>query len=152
MPIARPVPLTRGQFAWVDAEDYEKVRQFKWRAQWNGKTFVAVGKPGLMSRFVLGVTDSEVFVDHENHDTLNNQKSNLRRSDKFTNGYNRKRNSNNASGHKGVYKHSEANGWQWQINANGKRYGGYCTSIEEAISARREAAIRLHGEFACDNS
>jgi hypothetical protein len=155
MPIApKKILLTRGQVAWVDAEDFERVNQFKWRAQWyeRRKCFVALGKPGLMSRFILSIVDRKILVDHKNHDTLDNQKSNLRIADHRTNGYNRRRNTNNASGHKGVYKHSEARGWQWQIDANGKRYRGYCSSMEEAIAARREAAVMLHGEFACDNS
>lgn len=150
MPIApKKIVLTRGQVAWVDAEDYERVNKFKWRAQKNRSGFVAAGTPGLMHRFILGVTDPNVFVDHKNHSTLDNQKRNLRIATKYTNGYNRLRNKNNASGHKGVYYQDK--GWRFQINAGGVRYREWFKTLEEAIAARKEAAARLHGEFACDN-
>ena len=153
MPIARPIPLTRGQYAWVDAEDYERVSQYKWRAQVDNDTkdFVAVSKVGLMSRFIFGVTDPKILVDHKNHNKLDNRKLNLRIANNFTNGYNRLKNKNNVSGHKGVYRHSNGIGWIFQINAGGTRYREYFKNLEEAVAARKEAVIRLHGEFACDN-
>lgn len=87
------VKLTRGQFAVVDPEDLERVNEFKWRACWDPdvKSFYArrsVRIPGenktksfSMHRLVLGLgpwNDDRRQVDHVNHDTLDNRKSNLK--------------------------------------------------------------------------
>ncbi len=83
-PSYRLIPLTQGQFAKVSPEDYERMMQWKWQAQWDSraKSFKAMrgsGKRVLMHREVLMVTDPSIEVDHKDHDTLNNQRYNLRR-------------------------------------------------------------------------
>jgi len=79
----KQIPLTKGYFAQVDDEDFTKVNQFKWYASRGKKdpTFYAErgkrvnGKISiiLLHRFVMGLTDPKIQVDHEDHDGLNCQ-------------------------------------------------------------------------------
>lgn len=80
------VPLTQGQFAKVDDEDFERLLSYKWQAKKYRKTFYAArsirtqtGKQKTLSmhRFIMGCP-VELEVDHIDGDGLNNQKQNLR--------------------------------------------------------------------------
>lgn len=108
----RLIPLTQGQFAVVDAADFEFLNQWKWFAHWNSKTksFYAVrsgarvnGRQAaiLMHRAILGcVLHDGSEVDHRDHDTLNNRRSNLRLAGK-QNQHNQNIRKDNTSGFKG---------------------------------------------------
>jgi len=62
--------------------------------------------------------------------------------------YSRKR-SNNTSGYKGVSYCAAKKGWVVYIDKNKKRkYLGLFKNKEEAAKAYKEAALKLHGEFA----
>lgn len=81
------IPLTKGYFATVDAEDYERISKYRWCANKgkNNKTPYAVrgvrvnGKQRriFMHRTIAGATAGE-YVDHINHNTLDNRQCNLR--------------------------------------------------------------------------
>lgn len=88
----KQIPLTQGKFALVDDEDFDRVNQFKWTAslESRGKKWYAIrqitqgGRPYKirMHRFILGLPiglldPSHRVVDHLNHDSLDNRKSNL---------------------------------------------------------------------------
>jgi hypothetical protein len=89
----KKIKLTQGQFAKVDDEDYDWLNQWKWCAQYNPKTksYYAVRsvKEGvkIMSRVIMGEPKGKL-VDHEDHDTLNNKKNNLRVATRSQNGMN----------------------------------------------------------------
>lgn len=83
------IELTQDQFTLIDPEDLERLNQWKWYAHWNPRTqsFYAIrnlpraqGKQRAhrLHREVMGLKlkDSRE-VDHVNHDTLDNRKSNL---------------------------------------------------------------------------
>jgi hypothetical protein len=85
---ARLIPLSQGQFAKVDHEDYEWLSRWKWYAHWSKHThsYYAVrnqydpitGKQRQvrMHREILGLRSGDKReVDHQNHDTLDNRKS-----------------------------------------------------------------------------
>lgn len=85
----RMLPLTQGQYAIVDDEDFERVNRWKWCAQWNPgtKSFYA-GRGACingkwtsyqMHRLILGVGYGDPrHIDHENHNTTDNRKRNLK--------------------------------------------------------------------------
>ena len=89
-------------------------------------------------------------IDHINGDRLDNRIANLREADNAQNSQNRPQQSNNKSGFKGVFfNHRHSQPWQAQIMARGQRVQlGYFATAEEAHEAYKEAAARLHGEFA----
>lgn len=165
-PIAQPddqsirlIPLTQGQVATVDADDYDWLSQWNWFAKFDqrAKTFYAERlekKDGggqrhvQMHRVILNAPDG-MEVDHADRSrTLDNRRSNLRLATKSQSSMNRGGFRNNKSGLKGVYmQHGK---WKGLIQKDGKKYylGSFATK-EEASEAYRLAAEQLHGEFAC---
>jgi hypothetical protein len=131
-----------------------------WNARYAGKTAGAVTPRGYLSisisktRFMAhrlawllhhGEPVPEI-IDHTDRRPLNNRIANLRPATTSQNLFNAKTPLHNTSGVKGVSPH-RTGGFQMQIWAAGKYYGRHFRTLEEATAARREAAIRLHGEF-----
>jgi hypothetical protein len=160
------IPLTKGQRALVDDEDFEHLSQWSWSAAWSpkGNKYYAVrgvyigvvkGKKRYrqikMHRQILGVTDPKVEVDHADNDGLNNQRYNLRDGSKSNNMCNRSKTRANTSGYKGVsvVKYSTPRPYvaTIKINSKQKHLGVYPTALL-AAKAYNEAAIKYHGEFA----
>ena len=96
------IPLTKGQFAIVDDADFEELSRHRWCAHWNPHTnsFYAVrnirlpdGKRATerMHRAVLSLEYGDRReVDHLNHDTLNNHRTNIRIATTAQNQHNRR--------------------------------------------------------------
>ena len=82
LPFPRRIPLTKGKFALVDAEDYYRLAKYNWCASKAvGNTSYATGYRGgktiKMHRLIMGAPD-HLVVDHIDHNGLNNTKANLR--------------------------------------------------------------------------
>lgn len=89
------------------------------------------------------------IVDHADMNTINNRIGNLRNATKSQNNSNMRARSTNVSGLKGVYLHKQTGKWCAEIRVNYKKhYLGLFHTKEEAHHAYKEAADRLHGEFA----
>lgn len=89
-------------------------------------------------------------VDHINHNTLDDRKSNLRIITSGSNSMNRKgRNSNNKSGYRNVSWHKSINKWVVQLQIDGKnRVLGQFDDVHEAGRFAKEMRIKYYGEFA----
>jgi hypothetical protein len=156
------IPLTRGRFAIVDPEDYEKLSKYKWHALQYGESFYAVrigrksearhGKNIWMHRVVLGLDEGEI-CDHINHNGLDNRKANLRPATHSQNMQNRpKRKTKCHSKYKGVSFRKAQKKWVADIQVNGKpKFLGYFGSEVKAAKAYDRAARKYHGEFAALN-
>ena len=152
----KKIPLTQGQYALVDDEDYERVNQFKWYAHFSHRTnsFYATRKTKrpnqtqiYMHRVIMNTSNS-MLCDHVNHNTLDNRKHNLRNCTIAQNLMNRGIQSNNKLGVKNVHI-SKNNTFVVAIQANNKRvFNKRFATLEEAIEARDEAIKKYHGEFA----
>lgn len=154
----RTIPLTRGLVAIVDDDDHEWLSQWKWHAVGRPAQFYAArtkrldeGGPGvvLMHRVVMGLVKDEVlFVDHANHDSLDNRRSNLRLCEHRINLANQ-RSSSGSSRYKGVYYLKGPGTWRAEISVNKRKFclGNHKTQ-ESAGKAYDEAALAAWGEFA----
>jgi len=147
----RLIPLTQGQNAIVDTEDYEWLNSFFWSAHsYRGRFFYAmrngrIGEP-RMHRLIMGVSDPSIDVDHENHNGLDNRKKNLRICENGENARNCRVYSSNTSGYKGVSRNSR--GWMSRIQVDKERiHLGTFSTPESAARAYNAAATVFHGEF-----
>lgn len=87
------------------------------------------------------------FIDHKNHNELDNSWDNLRDVDRRTNNMNIPMKSNNTSGVMGVWYRKDTNKWVAEIMIDGKKHSLGCfTSLEEATRVRREAE-RTYGFY-----
>jgi hypothetical protein len=88
-------------------------------------------------------------IDHINGDKSDNRFSNLRQASSAENSRNVKRHVDNASGFKGICFHKYSGRWMARIKTDGKcKSLGYFGTPEEAHTAYRDAALKLHREFA----
>jgi hypothetical protein len=151
----KSVKLSKGLFALVDDEDFEKVSAFKWSASTH-KTPYAIRSFGpknhrqfeYMHRFIVGA-DPNLDVDHENGNTLDNRKENLRIASRSDNMKNRNHSVIAKSGFRGVYaKKGAGKPWYARIVKYGKvKHLGYFYTAEEAAKAFDKAAKEIYGEF-----
>lgn len=158
----KEIKITKGLVTQVDDEDYERLVKHSWCAsiqtsgrrkpylRVNGRAWVGgVLKVVSIPRIILGITDPKIIIDHIDGNTLNNQKSNLRTCTAAQNAQNRTV-APRGKRYRGV--HIQRGSVIAQITANRKTYYlGTFNSEHEAARAYNEAALRLHGEFACLN-
>lgn len=154
------IPLTQGQFAKVDDEDYKRVSRHKWSARQDlkSKCWYAITsiksesgkyKTVLMHRLIMNETNPKIKIDHIKHDGLDNQKNNLRSCTHSQNLCNRSRIKSNRK-YIGVYLRGKK--WRAKVKHEGREIwlGSYDTEIE-AAKARDIGAKKYYGEFASLN-
>lgn len=145
--------------ALVDDSDFDFLNQWKWKAFGNKSgMFYAErlqrdesGKRHhVFMHRIISNAPKGIFVDHEDHCTLNNQKYNLRLCSHSKNHANELFRENNTSGFKGV--RSRNGRWTVCIRQDGHAYWlGTFDTVKEAALKYDAAAIEKFGEFALTN-
>jgi len=138
----------------IDTEDYCKVSKHTWYIKdGSPNKYVAakINKKTIkLHRFLMDAKSRKEIIDHEDRDTFNNRKYNLRNTNSSTNNLNCSFSKNNISGRTGVYlikaKGTRSSAWraQWQV---GEKKKTKMFSIEKfgeeaydlAVQAREEA-------------
>lgn len=141
------IPLSRGLVARVSEADADRIAPHRWHAVKAGHTFYAARRTSergiYMHRQVLGVVGlgRDVFVDHINHDGLDNTRENLRPCTHAENNRNR-RDRLGAAPAWAVYPVGEK--WEAKISVAGgsMQIGRYASEREALIAyAAAEKAI-----------
>lgn len=155
-PTIRLIPLTKGENAIVDADDYEFLMQWNWKVNVSDPPHLkyAVRQTRTSHQVTLIAMHSALtgysFTDHINGDGLDNRRINLREATPGDNQHNRRKGKNNTSGFKGVFRNKKR--WEARIWWKGRlRYLGLFATPIEAAQAYDAAAIATFGEFAAPN-
>jgi len=149
-------------FAVIDDEDASLVLPFRWHLH-KSKTPRSLNlyaaaldrsqgliKTIYMHRLILG-TASGVFVDHIDHNGLNNSRSNLRECSNSQNMAN-SRWPVGKSGYRGVSFYKPEGTWKARISINGKEKTLGYRKTPDAAARLYDDAARVHfGEFAITN-
>ena len=165
------IELTQGQFAQVDDDDFERLSCFNWCAIWkpSAQSFYAgrharkIGNGGILyiHRVIMNLEPGDTrYVDHIDHNGLNNQKSNLRpctiQQNMFNSVVRFKKKTGFPRGVSCVPIHKRPkliNRWMAGIRVNGKHiHLGCFPTMEEAAKAHLDAAAKFFGEFSHTNS
>lgn len=138
----------KGENFIFDLEDLETVSKHSWCISKTGYLVANINKKTTkLHRFILGLSNPKIIVDHINGDAMDNRKSNLRICDNTENSRNCKISKNNTSGYPGVG--ITPNGrFRARITVNRKeiRIGTFDT-FEEAKQARIDAELKHFGDF-----
>jgi len=140
----KEIPLTQGQVALIDDKDYELVSQYSWYTVYNWHTLSFYARTTIrlesgkqyslqMARLILGLEKGDKRQgDHINHDTLDNQRSNLHIVTYRQNMSNLEREC--TSKYPGVFWGNRDCIWNAAIRVNGKivRLGRYIDELDAA--------------------
>lgn len=146
---------TKGEEFYFDLEDYDLIKDYCWWKNDNGYLISSLNdnKKIRMSRLIMKEDDIRILIDHQDHNTMNNRKSNLRRATSSENAMNSELSSSNTSGVTGVYFDKKRNRWVASIMINYKsiHLGGFI-EFEDAVRARKKAEDEYFGEWSYANS
>lgn len=158
------IKLTRwsGEVVWstIDLEDLERVRHsgLNWYVKYVNESYYAMANCDeerydktieYLHRFIANAGIGDI-IDHINHDTLDNRKSNLRYSNRAKNAMNRRgRNTNNTSGYRNVSWDKSCGQWVVQLQVEGKntRLGKF-DDVHEAGSFAKRMRLKHYGAYA----
>lgn len=128
-----------GRKFYFDLEDYEKISKYNWSITGNNYLInTKEDKAILMHRYILNAPENKL-VDHINHNTLDNRKSNLRLCTSRQNNINKKCNG---------FTLRNSGKYEVSIRANsGYEYLGRFATKEEALLVRKKHYDKDHIEF-----
>lgn len=150
---------TNGYQFIISEQDIEFVDNKSWFAQGRPDfmyvaTIIKEGekrKIKYLHRLLFNLSDRKVFIDHINHNTLDNRRENLRLSNNKLNQVNKYKKPNCSSKYIGVTK-NKYNTWNASIRNNKIRIKLGCFKTEEAAAlAYNEASIKINGNHAVLN-
>lgn len=107
--------MSCGKEFYIDKEDLPLIQNKCWYL--NNQGYVVSDKLRL-NRVIAKCNDSSLCVDHQNGNTLDNRKCNLRQTAQLNNTQNTRISSNNTSGMKGVWFDKRGKKWCAEIIAN----------------------------------
>lgn len=144
----------KGERFYIDLEDYEKIKDICWSYSGNYVIGKEDGKHIRLHRLIMNLSSEDKrVVDHINHNTLDNRKSNLRIVNRSQNAMNRVVRANNKSGVPGVYYRKQESLWIANVMVNKKRViVGRFKNFEDAVVARKEAEDKYYNEYSYNNS
>jgi hypothetical protein len=166
------VKLGKDKMAIIDDEDWPKLERYNWYTSYTaqGKPYVKATyfvrhndpvdpdkghtKSVLMHRIIMGLEKGDTRkVDHIDHNTFDNRKSNLRVCSNTDNAKNSVIGERNTSGFKGVSWSTRDEKWEAYITVDKKKINlGKYEDIYEAADVYDDAALKYFGEYALTNA
>jgi hypothetical protein len=147
----RRIPLGEGQFAIVDAADYEWLKQHQWHF-WNGYAARQEKRKTIYMHREIMQPPKGMVVDHINHNKGDDRRVNLRVCTQRENILNHTKKGQSISRFKGVEYNRLRRKWYVRIRFHGERIRiGYFDDEVEAARAYDRKAVELSGVFACLN-
>ncbi len=160
----RKIPLTQGQYAIVDRERYEEIARYKWFAHNSHSGYYALRttkekkdgrtRPKIVRMHWVVLEPPEGrFIDHINHNGLDNRRANLRVVTNRQNIWNsRKRKGKCSSKYKGVHRVKGEKKWRARIQHKDRMiFIGEFDDEKAAAKAYDQKAKELFGEYAVLN-
>lgn len=152
----KKIKLTRGKFALVDDEDFEKVAQYSWYSMTNGYAardeWLGNGQKRMvyMHRFILEAPDDrKIVVDHKNGKKHDNRRENIRLVTQKENGWNSKVRKDNKSGVRGVWYDTAKGRFSLRMKiGNTYKFCGYYDTLKLAAKKRKELLAIHRDELA----
>ena len=157
----RRIKLTRGKYAIVDVDDFERLNKYKWHC-----THYNYAKRAIYKKYKKGRKKVEIYMhkevcpapsgmvaDHINRNSLDNRKANLRPATQKQNVWNRKFiRKGGKTRYNGIRWDKNREKWQVRLTVNGRResFGYYADEIE-AAKAYDRVVEKYRGEFAVLN-
>jgi hypothetical protein len=159
------IPLTRGQHALIDVDDFDRVTVYKWNAVPTPKAATSAIQPYYARRSArlprphnrhmhqeIMPPPPGMFVDHRDGNPLDNRKKNLRLATRKQNNVNVPRPLKTQGRFKGTALDRRSGKWRGQIQNDGQKiHLGMYSTEEEAALAYNRAAREFFGEFATLN-
>lgn len=151
------IPLTQGQVAMVDDEDFERVSKYNWYAckarkyGYYAVTNIYINGVRTLLRMhrLIIIAEKGNEIDHINNERLDNRRCNLRSITHSQNIINSNILSAKTSKYRGICYHKKVGKFKASIGFNNKSYHlGYFKNEIDAMLAYNKKAIELHGEFA----
>lgn len=148
---------SKGEEFYFDLEDYDLIKDYCWFKNDKGYILTNIyvdGKPkSLLMHNLIMDCPNDMLVDHKNgSDTVNdNRRYNIRIGTQSDNMKNRKINSNNKSGYKGVILHKQSGKWMAYITNNKKRISKLFSKIEDAVNWRESMETKLFQDWSYNN-
>ena len=149
---------TKGEEFWFDLEDYDLIKGYCWMVNNNGYVVTDISKsniktPKILLHRLIANCPNNLFVDHKNHNKIDNRKCNIRIATKSQNAMNQITKTNNTSGIAGVSWDKKVQKWAAYIMINYKKnHLGYYDNFDDAVRARKEAEEEHFGEWSYNNS
>lgn len=147
----------KGEEFYFDLEDYDLIKDYCWFKNKKGYILTNINidtkRTSLLMHNLIMDCPKDMLVDHKNgsNSVNDNRKYNLRIGTQTDNMKNRKNNSNNKSGYKGVILHKQSNKWMGYITNNKKRISKLFDKKEDAITWRQDTERKLFGDWSYNN-
>jgi hypothetical protein len=144
----RMIPLTAGGYAYVDAADYEWLKQWTWRVE-DGYAVRHDNRKKILMHHQIMQPPKGMVVDHIDGNRANNCRANLRVCTRSQNCRNSRKRGGVSSVYKGVGYDKRKRKWYAKCQYQGEPvWLGFFDSEADAARAYDCMAVELFGEFA----
>ena len=137
--------LAKDEKVIIDKTDYDLVKHYTCCKSLDGYIKIIVNKKLLMlHRYLMGITDPNIFIDHINSNKSDNSRSNLRISNAKLNAQNKSKAKNSTSRYFGVNYRKNRKLWEYSIHKDGKVLVFGSNKNEEYVARKRDMYILTH--------